>query len=104
MPVFLVWSALCCLPAISGVYAFFAKKPVRFLDVKTVPITDIKGYNRAMGFLWLGYAAAMEALGLPLLAGMDSPLCFITLIGTVLCSVLLMVVYDRLKKVCTDKK
>ena len=86
---FIVWAAIGALFIAIGISAFFAKKATGFwANAKTFPVEDVKGYNRAMGKLWGLYGAAMILLGLPFLAGEDSPLILLVsvpgmLIGTI---------------------
>ena len=51
-------------------------------------VKDVKKYNHAVAKLWFAYAAVLELLGLPLLAGrQNSPVFIITVLGTVAATV-----------------
>lgn len=76
-----------------GIYAFNAKKAVRFwANVKPTPIDNIKAYNKAMGKLWCVFAAVFIFLGLPLLGGQNSPMILFSVIGLLIECIFVMVI------------
>ncbi len=94
MLAFGIWAAVGCVFLGVGVFAFFAKKPMGFwANQRTFAVNDVAKYNRAVGKCWCVYALAFILLGLPLLAGQNSPLVMISILGVVLASISLMVVY-----------
>ena len=79
---FVVWvlAGLCFMGL--GLYAFRARKAVGFWANSRPPrVTDVQKYNRAMGKLWLGFGFVFILLGLPLLAGQNSPLVLLSVLG-----------------------
>lgn len=77
-----------------GIRAFFAKKEVGFFsNVKALNMRDVKAYNRAVGKLFIVYGIVFMALGLPLLAGQNSGLILISILGTVAETIGAMAVY-----------
>ncbi len=92
---FLIWAMAGCLLILLGIRAFFAKKPVGFFaGVEVKHIKDMKGYNRATGWLFIGYGAFFILLGLPLLAGQNKPLILLSILGVMLETIVLMAVYN----------
>lgn len=66
---FLVWGAVGAFLAGLGIWALFAPKPVYFwANGEKFPVTDVRGYNRAMAWLLGIYGGVFILLGLPLLA------------------------------------
>ena len=95
-PGFIIWSmcALCFLGI--GIYARRSKQAVGFwANVKAPEVSDVKQYNRAVSNLWLIGAVLFELLGIPFLyAGQNSPLFIISILGTVLLILGMMVRYS----------
>ena len=91
---FIIWLAGGGLLTALGVGAFFSKKEVGFFcNVKPLPMSDVKAYNRAVGKLFIGYGIVFAALGLPMLAGQNSGLILISVLGVVAESIGAMAVY-----------
>lgn len=77
-----------------GISAFCAKKPMGFFsNAEMFEVDDVKGYNRAVGIMWCVYGIVMIILGIPLLAGQNSPYALITMVGVMLETIALVVVY-----------
>lgn len=77
-----------------GISCLFAKKATGFwANVKRPEVTDVKKYNRAMCVLWCVFGIVMIPLGLPLLAGQNSPLAVISILGLPAETIGLMVIY-----------
>lgn len=96
MVAFILWTLISLVFVGIGVYDFRADKVVGFWSNGKMPEIapeNIKAYNRAVGKLWIGFAITYILLGFPLLAGDDSPLIVITLLGSLLAVVVLMAVY-----------
>lgn len=91
---FVLWMIGGCLLIALGLRAFFAKKEVGFFcNVKPLPMSDVKAYNRAVGKLLIGYGILFGVLGLPILAGQNSALLLVSILGVVAESIGAMVVY-----------
>lgn len=102
---FILWILVSLIFVGIGIYDLRAKEVVGFwANGKKPPVKEeeLKAYNRAVGILWIAYAVVLMLLGLPLLAGDDSPLIVITLLGAVAEVVILMAVYVLVieKKYC----
>lgn len=102
---FIIWVFVSLIFVAIGIYDLRAKEVVGFWsNAKKPPVDEenIKAYNRAVGILWIVYAVILMLLGLPLLAGDNSPLIVITLLGTLAEVVGLMAVYVLVieKKYC----
>ena len=91
---FILWAlcgaALCAL----GIYAFFAKKPMGFwANAEVFEVTDLRGYNAAVGALFIGYGFFFILLGLPLLSGQNSGWILLSVLGVMLLTIGMMAVY-----------
>ena len=95
---FVIWSAISVLFAGIGIFTWKSKKTAGFYSgVRPPEVSDIRGYNRAVGILWLGYAFLFELLGLPFLFLKQNSAGFLwSILGTVLISIALAVVYNRI--------
>ena len=55
-----------------------------YANIKEPPkVSDVRAYNRAIGIVWTVSGIVMVLLGLPLLAGQNSPLALISIFGVV---------------------
>lgn len=90
---FLMWICGGCLFLFLGLWAWRSQKAVGFwANIKTLPMKDVKAYNRAVGKLWTVYGIVFMLLGVPLLTG--SPLgIMITILGTMAECIVAMAVY-----------
>lgn len=94
LPAFLIWAAMGLLFVILGVRAFFAKKPQHFwANVKMAEVTDVKKYNRAVGKLFIAFGAVFALIGLPLLMENEAWV-ILSVLGTVLSMIVMMVIYS----------
>lgn len=94
LPAFLIWAAMGLLFVILGVHAFFAKKPQHFwANVKMAEVTDVKKYNRAVGKLFIAFGAVFALIGLPLLMENEAWV-ILSVLGTVLSMIVMMVIYS----------
>ena len=93
---FLLWSACTLLFLGFAVYARRSQQAVGFwANVKAPEVSDVKEYNRAVSNLWLIGAFVFELLGLPLLlAHQNSPLFMISILGTVMLVLGMMIRYS----------
>ena len=101
MLAYIVWALCGCVFFALGIYAFGSKKPVSFYaNIKEPPkVTDVCAYNRAVGTLWTVCGVLFILLGLPLLAGKNSPVVLISIFGVVFECIALIAVY-----VCIEQK
>ena len=96
---FLIWLACGLLLFGIGIRCLFAKKQVGFwANAETPPVENIRAYNRAVGVLWLVYAAVFCALGLPMLLPQPSAAVLLSVIGVVLETIALIAVYLRIEE------
>lgn len=101
MIAYLIWALCAFLFFGIGIYAFLSKKAVGlYANIKEPPkVTDVRAYNRAVGILWTVCGGVFLLLGLPLLAGQNSPLVLISIFGVVFECIVLIAVY-----VCIEQK
>lgn len=90
---------ICCIVGsffvIIGISSFFSKKPVGFwANIKMREVTDTRNYNRATGKLFFCFGVALVILGLPLLAGQNSPLVLLSIAGDMFLVISVMLVYE----------
>ena len=91
---FVIWSVIGCLFVCLAVYACFSKKPVGFwANADVIRVTDIKKYNYAVAKLFFIFGIVLIVLGIPLLAGQNSPWILLSVAGIVIESIIAMVVY-----------
>lgn len=79
-----------------GIRCFISKKETTFgfwANAETLPVKDVKAYNRALGKLWCVYGVGLALVGLPLLQGQNSAGVVIPILGTMLESIIAMAVY-----------
>ena len=96
MMAFIIWTVMGVLFIIMGIVDIFSKKQKAFgfwANAQTLPIENIKGYNRALGILWIVYGVVLILLGIPLIKGDDSPWLIITILGTMFEAIAAMAVY-----------
>ena len=100
MAVFIIWAIVGCAFIGLGISAFFSKKAVGFwANAKPFPVEDIKGYNGAVGKLFILYGVGFIALGLPLLRGQNSPFVLLSVFGVMLETIIVMAIYNtRIEK------
>ena len=98
---FIIWSIVGAIIIILGIIDLFSKKPAGFwANVKTIEVKDVKGYNRAVGILFIVYGVLFIVFGLPLLSGQNSALVILTAFGVVAETIGSMAVYT----LCIEKK
>jgi len=92
---FMAWSLFGCLMIGLGVFAHFTRKTMGFWANAKVPeMTDVKNYNRAVGRLFCVFGIVFILLGLPLLAGQNSALIIVSVIGVMIETIVTMAVYS----------
>ena len=91
---FVIWSVVGCLFIGLGIYSFYSQKPMGFwANAQMFEVTDRKKYNAAVGKLFSVFGIVFILLGLPLLAGQNSPWIFLSVIGALMECIIAMVVY-----------
>ncbi len=96
MLAFIIWGILGCFFIGMGMYDMLSKKEVPFgfwANAETLPMENVKAYNRALGLLWIVYGVVFILLGIPLLQGQNSAGILITLLGTMFEAIAAMAVY-----------
>jgi len=89
-----LWSAVGILFVALGAYAFWARKAVGFwANAEMFKVTDVKKYNRAVGKLFIAFGAVFILLGLPLLVRQNSPWILLSVLGVMIETITVMVIY-----------
>ena len=98
---FVIWALVGDLIIVIGIKDLFAKKPVGFwANIETMKVSDVKGYNRATGILFMVYGIVFILLGLPLLGGQNTPFILLSIIGVMFETIIIMAIYS----ICIVKK
>ena len=91
---FIVWVIAGCFMIGLGISAFFSKKAVGFwANANTFPVKDVRGYNRATGTLFICYGVIFAVLGIPLLGGQNNALIILSILGVMIETIAMMVIY-----------
>lgn len=94
-----IWSVVALIFVFIGIYAWTSDEPVGFFTGQKPPeVPDRKGYNHAVAKIWFVFAAVMELLGLPLLAGQNSPYALLSVFGVMLAVIGIIVAYIKVEK------
>lgn len=94
---FVIWIVVSLLFVGIGIYIINSRKAKPFgfwANAKAPEVTDVEGYNKALGKLWIIFGIGFALDGLPLLAGQNSPLILISVIGAMFLSIGVMVYYS----------
>ena len=83
-----------------GIYAYNSNKAVGFWansqDI-TLDIDDVKSYNKDVVKLWWIFGTIFILLGLPLLAGQNSPWTIISILGSIFWCIFLMGTFTKIE-------
>lgn len=93
---FFIWSVVGAAFMILGIYVYFSQKGKAFgfwTNAKMFEVHNVKGYNHALGKLYVMFGLVFIFLGLPLRAGQNSPYVVITILGCMLEAIMAMVIY-----------
>ena len=93
---FVIWGVMGLFFIGMGIYDYHAKtaKPFGFLsNVKVAEVKDVKAYNKALGKLFICFGIVFILLGLPLLAGQNSPWFIFSMVGVMVLAIVSMAVY-----------
>lgn len=94
MMAFIIWAIIGLIFVGIGVIAFFSKKPMGFwANADMFQVSDTKKYNHTMGIMWCIFGVVFALLGLPLLAGENSPYIMLSVVGVMLEVIVFMVIY-----------
>ena len=93
---FVIWCACGFLFVGMGVYDYRAKttKPFGFwANAEVADIKNVQAYNKALGKLFIVFGIVFILLGLPLLAGQNSPWIIFSAVGVMILAIVSMAVY-----------
>ena len=96
MIAFVIWTVVGTAFISLGIYDMCSKKETAFgfwANAETFPVTDVKGYNKALGKLFIAYGIVFILLGSPLLKGQNSAGIVITILGTFFLTIVTMIIY-----------
>ena len=90
-----IWCAMGFLLIALAVFAWFSKKPMRFwANAEVFEVWDVKKYNRAISKLFGIFGIVLMLLGIPLLAEQNSAWILFSILGVMVESIIMMVVYS----------
>lgn len=96
---FVIWAMVGVIIISLGIRAYLSGKVADFwANIKSISVNDIMGYNHAVGKLFVIYGAILIALGLPLLSGQNSPFILLSVLGVMIETIVIMVVYSCVLK------
>lgn len=93
---FFIWAAVGAAFIVLGIYDYVSKKPVAFgfwANAEVFPVKDVKGYNRALGKLFMVFGVLFILLGLPMLVGQNSPWIVASILGVLVEAIGTMAIY-----------
>lgn len=96
MSAFMIWLSVSAAIFLLGIYALVSNKTVAFgfwANAKMFPVKDVKEYNHAVGKLWCVFGVAFALLGIPLLPGMNAGYIVITMLGSLIEVIAVMIIY-----------
>ncbi len=96
MTAFVIWFIISLFFIAWGIYVKRSKNPKPFgfwANAEQFEVNDVKAYNRALGTLFSVYGLLLALLGIPLLRGQNTAGPIVTILGTMLISIGVMVVY-----------
>ena len=92
---FVIWAIVGVIIISIGIRAYFSRKLVGFwANIKPISVNDIMGYDRAVSKLFVIYGVILIILGLPLLLGQNSPFILLSVLGVMIETIAIMVVYS----------
>lgn len=92
---FIIWAIFGCFMIGIGISAFFSRKAVGFwANIKTFPVNDVRGYNHAVGKLFIVYGIVFIVLGMPLLSGQNTPYILLSVLGVMIETIVIMAIYN----------
>ncbi len=96
---FVIWVVVGLIFIGIGIFDYFSEKAAGFwANAKTVPIGEVKKYNRAVGKLFICFGIIFILLGLPLLfSEQNSPVILLSVIGVMFAVIGTMIVYMKIE-------
>lgn len=92
---FVIWAIVGVIIISLGIRSYFSRKVVGFwANTKPISVKDITGYNRAVGKLFVIYGVIFIALGLPMFSGQNSPFILLSVLGVMIETIVIMVIYS----------
>ena len=92
---FVIWAIVGVIIISIGIIAYFSRKLFGFwANIKPISVNDIMGYDRAVSKLFVIYGVILIILGLPLLLGQNSPFILLSVLGVMIETIAIMVVYS----------
>lgn len=93
---FIIWVVVALAAIMLGIYISKSKKAKPFgfwANAETPEVTDVVAYNKALGKLWIVFGVGFALDGLPLLAGQNSALIMLSVVGAMFLSIGTMIYY-----------
>ena len=94
---FVIWIMCSLLCVVIGIYVMKSKKTKPFgfwANAEAPEVTDVEGYNKALGRLWIIFGVGFAIDGLPLLAEKYPALVIVSVIGAMFLTIGVMVYYS----------
>ena len=96
MIAFVIWIICSLLFVVIGIYVMKNKKAKPFgfwANAKAPEVTDVEGYNKALGKLWIIFGVGFAIDGIPFLIEKHPALVIVSMIGAMFLCIGVMVYY-----------
>ncbi|MBQ9934737.1 MAG: hypothetical protein IJO70_02725 [Lachnospiraceae bacterium] len=93
---FIIWVVVGLIFIVMGTYIMKSKKAHPFgfwANAEAPEVTDVDAYNKALGKLWIIFGIGFAIDGLPLLAGQNSALIMLSVVGAMFLTIGVMIYY-----------
>lgn len=93
---FIIWAVVALAAIALGIYIRKSKKAKPFgfwANAEAPEVTDVVAYNKALGKLWIVFGVGFALDGLPLLAGQNSALIMLSVVGAMFLAIGTMIYY-----------
>lgn len=93
---FIIWIVVGLIFIVMGTFIMKSKKAKPFgfwANAEAPEVTDVEAYNRALGKLWIIFGIGFAIEGLPLLAGQNSALVMLSVVGAMFLTIGTMIYY-----------
>ena len=92
---FCIWELIGCGMIVFGVICRRLRRPVGFWANAPAPkVADVRGYNRAVGTLWVIFGVLFALLGAGFAGGEGSPWVLLTVLGSFFWMIALLLSYQ----------
>ena len=92
---FIIWALVGVLIIALGIKTLFAKKPAGFwANIEITKVSDVKGYNRTTGILFILYGVIFILLGIPLLGDQNNAFILMSVVGVMFETIVIMAIYS----------